>query len=128
MTIQKKCLNCSHELKGRSDKKFCDDQCRSSYNRESLVKRLQYVKRVNSSLILNRDILINMNSQGKTKVLYKDMLKHGFDFGYFTSILKTKAGSHYYFCYEMGYLQLNNEYVLLVRKEDHPRMMTVRGM
>ncbi|RYF12576.1 MAG: DUF2116 family Zn-ribbon domain-containing protein, partial [Flavobacteriales bacterium] len=26
------CLDCNTEIKGRADKKFCDDQCRNNYN------------------------------------------------------------------------------------------------
>lgn len=28
------CLNCDKTLKGRTDKKFCDDYCRNSYNNQ----------------------------------------------------------------------------------------------
>ena len=28
----KKCLSCGKLLKGRVDKKFCDDYCRNNYN------------------------------------------------------------------------------------------------
>lgn len=125
MSTKKKCLSCNQNLIGRSDKKFCDDQCRSNYNRSNMIKRHQHVKNVNLSLKTNRSILIKMNPNGKTKVSYKDMLKHGFDFGYFTSILKTKNNTYYYFCYEMGYLPLINGDVLLVKKEDHVRMNTM---
>ena len=31
---EKVCTLCSKTLKGRSDKKFCDDYCRSAYNNE----------------------------------------------------------------------------------------------
>lgn len=30
--IDKQCLFCGSELKGRSDKKFCNDFCRNNYN------------------------------------------------------------------------------------------------
>ncbi|MNL79599.1 hypothetical protein D3C87_2062440 [compost metagenome] len=63
---------------------------------------------------------------GKTKVRYADMLKQGFDFGYFTTILKTGQNSYYYFCYEMGYLIINHETVLLVKRENHQRMEALR--
>lgn len=125
MSEEKFCLYCDNVIKGRSDKKFCDDQCRSNYNREHAADE-SYVKIVNRALKKNRQILIDMNPDGKVKVLYKDMLKTGFDFSYFTSIFRTGPNSHYYFCYEMGYLMINQEYVLLVKKEDHPRMEAKR--
>ena len=30
--VEKKCLDCGDSLRGRTDKKFCSDQCRNSYN------------------------------------------------------------------------------------------------
>ena len=32
MKEEKRCLECGDVIKGRADKKFCDDQCRSNYN------------------------------------------------------------------------------------------------
>jgi hypothetical protein len=122
MLEEKLCLNCMEVIKGRSDKKFCDDQCRSSYNRDHSLSDAMYVKKINGALKRNRLILIEMNPDGKKKVLYNDMLRKGFDFGYFTSILRTGTNSYYYFCYEMGYLLINKEFVLLVKREDHSRM------
>ncbi|MES2458039.1 MAG: DUF2116 family Zn-ribbon domain-containing protein [Bacteroidota bacterium] len=122
MSKEKLCLTCGEEIKGRADKKFCDDQCRSNYNREQKVSHDQYAKRVNAALKKNRQILKEMNPDGMVKVLYKDMLQRGFDFGYFTSILKTSKKSYYFFVYEMGFLPINAEQVLLVKKENHRRM------
>ena len=122
------CLNCSLDVNGRSDKKFCDDQCRSSYNHRRKLTDNRYFKGINFALKKNRQILIDLNPNGKTKVLYSEMIQKGFDFGYFTSIFKTRSNNLYYFCYEMGYLQISKEIILLVRKEDHPRMMAASSI
>jgi hypothetical protein len=53
-------------------------------------------------------------------------ITNAFDFSYFTSILKTGERSYYYFCYEMGYLMINRETVLLVKRENHQRMEALR--
>jgi hypothetical protein len=34
----KKCLACNKTLRGRADKKFCDDYCRSNYNNLQKIK------------------------------------------------------------------------------------------
>ncbi|SMC88559.1 DUF2116 family Zn-ribbon domain-containing protein [Pedobacter africanus] len=126
MIQEKHCLQCGHAMQGRADKKFCDDQCRSIYNRDQKMAGTAYVKNVNAVLAKNRHILLEMNPAGKAKVLYKDMKALGFDFSYFTSILKTGDRSYYYFCYEMGYLVINRETVLLVKRENHQRMEALR--
>ena len=50
---------------------------------------------------------------GKSKLL--DL---GFNFNYFTNVYKTKTGKVYYFCYEQGYLPLeDNQFALVIREE-----------
>jgi hypothetical protein len=41
----------------------------------------------------------------------------GFDFDYFTNIRQSKNGHTYYFLYDQGYMPLENDAFLLVRKE-----------
>jgi hypothetical protein len=41
----------------------------------------------------------------------------GFDFEYFTNIRQTRNGHTYYFLYDQGYMQLDNDFYILVRKE-----------
>lgn len=122
MLKEKFCLHCNLSIKGRTDKKFCDDQCRSAYHQAHTKGNTGLIRKVHKALKKNRQILIDMNPSRKTKVLRKDLLSRGFDFGYFTSILETGPNSHYYFCYEMGYLPINKDHILLVIKEDHERM------
>lgn len=114
-----KCLECETELKGRSDKKFCDDACRSAYNNRLNSDTNSYMKRVNYALRKNRRILSELNPQNdKAKTTRKKLEQMGFDFQHFTSIYVTKTGTTYYFCYEHGYLPLENDYyALVVRKE-----------
>jgi hypothetical protein len=45
------------------------------------------------------------------------MLMMGFDFTLMTSILQTKSGNTYYFVYDQGYLSLENDYFMLVKKD-----------
>jgi hypothetical protein len=45
------------------------------------------------------------------------LLGHNFDFNFFTSIYITKAGNTYYYVYDQGYLALENDLFLLIRKE-----------
>ncbi|MCU0442182.1 MAG: hypothetical protein MUE96_07265 [Bacteroidia bacterium] len=115
---EKICLQCGAPLKGRIDKKFCDDQCRTSYNnRHNHDSPL--MRSINSSLRRNRKIMMNLvpESTGKTKVPRQRLLQLGFDFTYYTHEYTTRSGAVYHFCYEYGYLPLGNDYVVLVKQK-----------
>ena len=118
------CLDCSEELKGRSDKKFCDDQCRSNFNNRQLSENTSFMRQVNSILKRNRRILEELNPDGKIKINRKKLMAKGFNFEYFTNIYQTQTGKNYFFCYESGYLPLEHDEVLLVRKEAHVKRNT----
>jgi len=114
--MERICLDCSTVLKGRADKKFCDDQCRNNYNNKLKMEDSTYVKKVNQILLRNRRLLKEKNPDGKTKVKRKVLTNKGFDFDYFTNHYITQTGKRYVFCYEYGYLFLDDDEVLLVKK------------
>lgn len=116
--MERFCLECNTLLKGRADKKFCDDQCRSNYNHRLKADDLSYVNLVNQILKKNRRILKAQNPFSKIKVRRDLLLSKGFDFNYNTDSYITKKGNVYFFCYEYGYLALENEELLLVKKQE----------
>lgn len=116
--VEKRCRECNKKLIGRADKKFCSDQCRTSFNNRLNSDENNYVRNVNNILRRNRRILKELNKTGKSKVSRERLHEKGFDFLYHTSSYKTKEGSIYYYCYDQGYLSVeNNYYLLVVRKE-----------
>ena len=115
--MEKRCIECNEVLHGRSDKKFCSDACRNSYNnRLKSTTDNQYVRKVNGILRRNRNIMEQLNPEGKIRLHKSRLEKNGFDFGFFTNTYTTKAGAVYYFCYDQGYLPLDHDYYMLVRK------------
>ena len=117
---QKNCLACGKPLKGRIDKKFCDDYCRNNYNNQQKAKSnySSLVRNINNALRKNRRILQSLNPTGKTKVHREKLTEHGFDFNLFTSLYTTKEGATYHYCYEQGYLQTDKDWFLLVIKQE----------
>ncbi len=113
---EKTCLECGEKVIGRSDKKFCNDQCRNAYNNKLEVGDKNLVRNINNSLKRNYKILCELNSAGKTKIPKSSLDEKGFNFGLFTSIYTTKTGNQYFYCYNQGYLLLDSHYVLLVKK------------
>ena len=57
----------------------------------------------------------------KARTTKEELLLNGFNFYYYTNIYKTKQGKTYYFIYELGYLELDNEDYALVKKQDYVR-------
>jgi hypothetical protein len=113
----KNCLECEKTINGRSDKKFCNDGCRNSFNNRQNTASNQYVRNVNSLLRKNRKILQNlMPDNGKTSISEKTLKVLGFNFEYFTHIYETKNGNTYKFCYEFGYLNIDKGVLMLVKK------------
>ncbi len=120
-TEEKVCLECGSKISGRADKKFCSDQCRVSYNNKLNRDETAYMNNVTNILRKNRRVLLELNTTGKTRVSRDKLNEKGFDFNYFTSQYKTKEGSIYNFCYEQGYLPLENNWYLLVVKGESPK-------
>lgn len=111
------CLECGDKLVGRSDKKFCSDQCRNGHNNRNNSDATNLVRNINNTLRKNRRILSGLNPGEKTKVTRGKLQQQGFNFNYFTHLYQTRTGSTYFFCYELGYLPLDNDEVLIVRRE-----------
>ncbi len=113
------CLECGESFKGRTDKKFCSDPCRIAYNNRRNSHNTNYIRNVNNILRRNRRILKSMNPAGKNTVSYEKLKSRGFDFNHFTSTSRTRRGSQYYYCYEHGYLPIENDKFLLVIKKGY---------
>ena len=116
--MERTCLDCDAALKGRSDKKFCDDQCRSNYNNRLKSDHSGAVKMIDPILKKNRKILAKLNPEGKARMNRSKLTAQGFNFTYFTHVYETQKGKTYKFCYEYGYLELEGNELLLVRKEE----------
>lgn len=113
------CLSCGKTLKGRIDKKFCDDACRNAYNNEQSSDRNNFVRHVNTVLRKNRRILEALlpANEKTANVPRQKLMDKGYDFNYHTNQLQTQKGV-YTFCYEYGYLPLEGDWFLLVKRKD----------
>jgi hypothetical protein len=109
------CQECSKELRGRSDKKFCDDFCRSNFNNRMYAAKSTSIRNINHILRRNRQILAAFaRDMGKAKVRGRILLERGFNPDYFTHTRATKAGAEFRFCYEFGYRFAEGDTCLIV--------------
>ncbi len=116
---EKTCLACNKKLSGRADKKFCNDYCRNSYNNEMKSANSPIVRNINNALIKNRRILEGLLGGDETiKKPKEKFLSQGFQFKYTTHTYTNKKGNTYFFCYEYGYLPLDNDWYLVVRRKE----------
>ena len=115
--MNKTCLECGEKIVGREDKKFCSDGCRNAYNNKINKDSTNFMRNINNKLRKNYRILSEINTEGKSKTTRAKLLSKGFDFNFFTNILQTKTGNTYYFLYHQGYMLLDNDFYMLVKKD-----------
>lgn len=115
--MDKICLDCGTSLLGRSDKKFCGDMCRNSWNNRIYSSQGLTIRKINRILTKNRLILAGLVPEEKAKVNRATLARLGFNFHYFTNTSVTRTGNTYYFCYEFGYLELEHDQFLLVKRQ-----------
>jgi hypothetical protein len=115
--MDKVCLECGDKIVGREDKKFCSDGCRNAYNNKINKDSNNYMRNINNKLRKNYRILSQLNTEGKSKTTKTKLLSKGFDFEFLTNVLHTKSGNTYHFVYDQGYMALDNDFYMLVKKD-----------
>ena len=116
---EKKCLTCQKELRGRSDKKFCNEYCRNVFNNRSYSETNLYVRNINQNLRKNRKILEGFlrDKHFMARAPQYRLFSQGFRFQFFTHTYTNRQGRQYFFCYEYGYMLLDKERVLIVKRK-----------
>jgi predicted nucleic acid-binding Zn ribbon protein len=106
MTSSRLCLICKTPLIGRSDKKFCTDQCRAVANNRQNSGPEKMFLATQRILRKNRNILKNLCPNQKDMVRKDQLISAGFNFDCFTSILITSTRQSYYFSYDYAFIPL----------------------
>jgi hypothetical protein len=105
----KKCPTCGEEVIGRSDKVYCSKKCASTSHYEHHVANDQFFIHVDKQLKVNRKILKKYNRSGFTTLRKEQLVKEGFDPNFFTHYWKNKKGQVYLFCYDYGFLEVDQK-------------------
>jgi len=120
MITKRVCIDCGNTINGRSDKRFCDDACRNSYNNRLNSVSSSLIRQVNSILRKNRRILEDLLGEEKTMKISKElMLRRGLNYEYYTNHIVNVKGQTYHFVYEYGYLALERGIYLIVRHNEN---------
>lgn len=112
------CLYCGEPVKGRSDKKFCDDNCRNAYNNRRNREEKSLIRNIQSVLMKNRRILCDLKEKNLHKVHRDQLISMGFNFEFHTQLTETKKGGILLFCFEQGLRSENKNYYSLISKEN----------
>lgn len=115
MDEQRCCLACEKPVKGRTDKKFCNEVCRNGFNNRLKAESNNLVRNINHALTKNRRILEGLFCEHDKIVTASatQLLQKGFQFKYSTHHYTNKKGNTYFFCYDYGYLVIENKYLLV---------------
>jgi predicted nucleic acid-binding Zn ribbon protein len=113
------CLLCKKIIRGRSDKKFCNDNCRNQFNNTQRPASNSYVKGINQALFRNRNILDSILPPAvpAVKANRDTLIEKGFQFRFYTHQSKADKGSSYVFCYDLGYQMIDTDHCIIIRQE-----------
>jgi hypothetical protein len=76
------------------------------------------MRNINNKLRKNHRILSEQKYvEGKAKTTKNKLISEGFNFDYFTNLRIYKNGAEYRFVYDIGYKFLEEDWILLVRKD-----------
>ena len=119
-TTLKHCQACNKSIKGRTDKKFCNDYCRNAFNNKLKPGSNNTVRNINNALRRNRRILQELlhPNEKMIKTNLEKLLERGFLFKYITHTYTNPKGNVYHFCFEYGWLPLENNNFLIVKQKN----------
>ena len=113
LAVERVCLDCGAKLLGRSDKKFCSDQCRNNYNNRLNRDQNNYVRNVHGQLRRNRKILSDLLDGGHERIHRDALIAQGYNFTFFTHLVETAEGVRWSFCFEYGFSEVEHGYLKL---------------
>lgn len=113
------CLACDRPIKGRIDKKFCNDSCRNTYNNRLNSDSTPLIRTINNILRRNRRILFDILGGSEKPVLVEKerLIEKGFHFEFFTEQFTNDKEEVYYYCYDYGYRVLEAEKYMAVKNK-----------
>ncbi len=109
------CLECGEALRGRIDKKFCNETCRNQFHNRLNVEEGRVMREINRGLRRNRKILYELMESGKRTIQRSWLLRRGFDFELITAVQEKQAGTPCFLCYDLGYIPLDENRFQVVR-------------
>lgn len=120
--MERVCLDCGAKLLGRSDKKFCSDQCRNNYNNRLNRDQNNYVRNVHAQLRRNRKILADLFDDGHHRIHRDALIAQGYNFTFFTHLVETTERQRWSYCFEYGFRDAGKGYLELRKSSSYLEM------
>ena len=115
--MKKECQQCAKTLYGRTDKKFCDSNCKTAFNFAKRRDTRNEVKEIDGYLHHNREILATLMGECKKEMFDRAVLaRANFRWEYMTGIYKNKQDKWYHIVYDYAWMEFSNQQILIIRK------------
>lgn len=102
--VSKPCAFCQKPVRGRSDKRFCNDQCRNSLNSLKNAPANATIRSITNVLKKNRRVLEQLSGSGNTAPIPKrEMVNRGFQLEYCTQYIPQASGNPVICCFDFAY-------------------------
>ena len=109
------CLECGDLIRyGRTDKRFCCEDCKSKYHNEQTKKGRAYKNKVNALIRRNYEILDSLVYEGCDSVDLGEMIMRGFTPAVMTSCHRS-GRYHIYGCYDIKYRMTESKVCSVVK-------------
>ena len=115
--MERICRECGANLLGRSDKKYCSEECKNSFNNRANWSDRAYRVKINAILSKNRRVLNTVLEEVGSVCPKEELLKRGFNFKYVTSIQNISKKNIRYECYNIAYEQSKYKFITIFRIE-----------
>ncbi len=99
----KNCPICESRIRGRSDKKFCSDDCRARFHNSNNKQNNNSTNLILKTLNSNRKILENLYKNGVVKVPVTILLSIGFNLNFYTHTHSTSDKIQVRYIFDIGY-------------------------
>ena len=122
MSEKRTCPVCDASIKGRVDKVFCSETCKSSDQYEKRLEKDKFYLQVDRQLKQNRKILKKYSRTGMTSLRREVLHNDGFNPNFFTHYWKNNQDDVYLFSYDYGILKLKDgikKKYLIVKWQDY---------
>lgn len=96
------CLYCGENFRGRTDKKFCTDYCRSAHHNRLRCSQYRRKKKIQKILNNNRKILFSLYKSGRTHIGPVELDLMGYDHDFLTHEKKLGDGLNARMSFDIG--------------------------
>ena len=110
--LEQECQWCHKSLFGRTDKRFCNDDCRNAFNRNKRKKAILAIpegEKIIKSLRKNYEILYRLSAGRELpfRISRHELIVQGFHFKFHTAsnlVTRENRMDLYHYCFDLGWL------------------------